>query len=460
MFGLDIDTLRNIRSCFSGLPNIEKVTLYGSRARGNYKTGSDIDITLLGKDLRLDNSVYPLQDLLEELYLPYKFDISIFKDLESDDIIEHILRVGKIFYQKERSLPQGWEEKRLDEVCDIKPTKNEARLRLKATDKVSFLPMKDLGIGIKNAAPKQERILSEVEGSYTYFAEGDILLAKITPCFENGKLGIAQNLVNGIGFGSSEYIIFRSNNKLFNEYLFYFFSQEVFRLKGAKRMTGTAGQKRVSKNFIEAIPIPLPPLSEQKRIVAKLDKLFAAIDKARANAEKNLSNAKELFQSYLDGIFASPGKDWEEKRLGEVCEKVAKIKREKMSKTDEFKYVDIGGIDNTTNRIISHKIYSWEEAPSRAQQIIKQGDILFSTVRTYLKNTAQVKNKIYDNEICSSGFTVIRSKRDILNPDYIFYFSISEYFIQHLNKLQTGASYPAIRDKDVFTQTIPPPPSL
>ena len=109
---------------------------------------------------------------------------------------------------------EGWLEKTLIEVCEIKPPKNEAKKILKNSDFVSFAPMEDLGINQKYLNPKKQRTLEDVAGSYTYFAEGDVLLAKITPCFENGKLGIAKNLTNGIGFGSSEYIIFFQENGL------------------------------------------------------------------------------------------------------------------------------------------------------------------------------------------------------------------------------------------------------
>ena len=82
MFGLDTDTLRNIESCLAKLPQIEKVLLYGSRAKGNYKNGSDIDLTLIGKNLSSSNSIYPLKEELEKLYLPYTFDISILSKLD------------------------------------------------------------------------------------------------------------------------------------------------------------------------------------------------------------------------------------------------------------------------------------------------------------------------------------------------------------------------------------------
>ncbi len=220
--------------------------------------------------------------------------------------------------KREAQLPEGWEVKKLGEVCTIKPPKKEAKLKVRDDEFVSFLPMKDLGVLEKEINPVKERLFKEVSGNYTYFANRDVLLAKITPCFENGKLGIARNLTNGIGFGSSEYIVFRGKGQIAEEYLFYFLSQEQFREEGKDRMTGAVGHKRVSKEFIENYKIPLPPLSEQKRIVSILDRAFAAIDQAIANAGKNLQNAGELFESYLQGVFEEG--DWEWKTLNEIAE--------------------------------------------------------------------------------------------------------------------------------------------
>lgn len=171
----------------------------------------------------------------------------------------------------------GWEIKTLAEACQIKPPKAEARRALAGTDMVSFVPMENLGIDRKGFVAAQDKALDEVSGSYTYFADGDVLLAKITPCFENGKLGIAANLTNGIGFGSSEYIVFRPDKSLEKEWLYYFLSQESFKNANAERMSGAVGHKRVSKEFIESYPIPVPPLPEQQRIVGILDEAFEGI---------------------------------------------------------------------------------------------------------------------------------------------------------------------------------------
>jgi type I restriction enzyme S subunit len=205
------------------------------------------------------------------------------------------------------------------EVCTVKPPKKEAKERLKESDSVSFIPMKDLGVCRKDILGSQSKTLDKVYSGYTYFADNDVLLAKITPCFENGKLGIAKKLVNGIGFGSSEYIVLRANKSLYPKYLFYYLSQESIRVAGRKVMSGAVGHKRVPNDFIETRKIFFPPLPEQKRIVEMLDDAFLAIDKAIENTEKNLKNARDLFDSYLNKVFSDKGEGWKERKLKELC---------------------------------------------------------------------------------------------------------------------------------------------
>jgi type I restriction enzyme S subunit len=212
----------------------------------------------------------------------------------------------------------GWQTKTLAEICKIRPPKAEARRSLAETDLVSFVPMEDLGIEQKILVPTQTKPLSDVAGCYTYFADGDVLLAKITPCFENGKLGIAADLTNGIGFGSSEFIVFRTDKSVNKEWLYYFLSNDAFRVEGAERMSGAVGHKRVAKEFIEAYPIPVPPLPEQQRIVGILDEAFDGIATVKANAEKNRQNARALFESYLQSIFIQRGKGWVDTTLEKV----------------------------------------------------------------------------------------------------------------------------------------------
>ncbi len=198
----------------------------------------------------------------------------------------------------------GWEEKKLIDICVFKPQKKEARDKLRETDNVTFLPMQDLGILNKTIVGVKEKKMKVVISSYTYFANEDVLLAKITPCFENGKIGIARNLKNGIGFGSSEFIVLRSLGNVISDYLYYFLSRNQFREEGKKLMSGAVGHKRVSKEWIENYSIPFPNSTKTQQIfVQKLDALSDETIKLESIYLQKLKDLEELKKSILQKAF-------------------------------------------------------------------------------------------------------------------------------------------------------------
>lgn len=199
---------------------------------------------------------------------------------------------------------KDWEVKTLGEVCMISPSKSEVRRKLSDNDLVSFVPMHDMQEFSKDLILRQEKKLIDVMKSYTYFSDGDVLLAKITPCFENGKMAIASGLKNGCGFGSSEYVVLRPSTYLDKNFLFYFINTDIFRSTGKKLMNGAAGHKRVPNTYIENCPIPIPPISEQRRIAKALDEKFAEIERLKKIAQEQLASSNELFDSRLSEVFA------------------------------------------------------------------------------------------------------------------------------------------------------------
>jgi type I restriction enzyme S subunit len=165
--------------------------------------------------------------------------------------------------------------------------------------------MEDLGVLNKEIVGVKERQLKDVAGSYTYFANNDVLLAKITPCFENGKIGIARNLTNGVGFGSSEYIVFRTFGNIEPEYLYYFLSRNQIREEGKKFMSGAVGHKRVSKEWIENYLISFPTsLEVQQIIVQKLDTLSTETKKLEAIYQQKINDLEEMKKSILQKAFS------------------------------------------------------------------------------------------------------------------------------------------------------------
>lgn len=279
-------------------------------------------------------------------------------------------------------MTSGWQSKAIVDVCEIKPSKREAKQKLNDDDTVSFAPMEDLGIDRKFLEPKATRKLGQVAGSYTYFADGDVLLAKITPCFENGKLGIASGLVNGVGFGSSEYIVLRPRSILNSEYLYYFLSQDRFRAEGIKTMSGAVGHKRISKEFVERCQIPLPPLPEQERIVELLDEAFAGLATAIANANQNLRNTRELFVSFLNSIFEQKGEDWRQTRIEDVCLSIVDCPNRtapKLNSPSPFKMIRTTNVRN--GRVNLDNVNYVSEATYQRwtrRQVPQRGDVLLT----------------------------------------------------------------------------------
>ena len=200
---------------------------------------------------------------------------------------------------------------KLKDIAEINPRKSE--IDKEAVDEVSFVAMADVSED-GFISEHETRSLSEVYSGYTYFKKGDVLLAKITPCFENGKAAIADNIPNEIGFGSSEFHVFRTNGKVLPKYLFYALWNEPFREYGSKKMTGSAGQKRVPTNFLKNYEIPLPSLSEQKTIVAKLDRAQRLIDIDR----EMLAKYDELIQSVFFEMFGDPRSNSKKIKTGKL----------------------------------------------------------------------------------------------------------------------------------------------
>ena len=209
-------------------------------------------------------------------------------------------------YKPKIEIDPEWKMVELGEACEMNPKKSELT-SLSGTLEVSFVPMADMNENQIDFKPVQIKPLGEVIKGYTYFKEDDVLLAKVTPCFENGKAGIAKGLVNGIGFGSSEYYVFRPNEKILSTWIYLNVITENFRINGKLNMTGTGGLQRVPKDFIAKTLIPLPPIDIQRQIVTQIEK---EIDLVNANKE-------------LIGIFEQKIKDRIAKVWGETTESAA-----------------------------------------------------------------------------------------------------------------------------------------
>lgn len=200
-----------------------------------------------------------------------------------------------------RSLPSGWVWTQLGTIAEISPS-NVAGDDAEA----SFVPMAMVSTSISGEHEAEIRRWGEIKKGFTHFADGDLGLAKITPCFENGKAAIFQNLRNGIGAGTTELHIARPwSDDVNRRYILLTMKTGSFLANGEKQMTGTAGQKRVTRAYFEATPLPFPPLAEQRRIVAKVDELMGLCDALERESADALAAHQTLVETVLAALVNS-----------------------------------------------------------------------------------------------------------------------------------------------------------
>lgn len=189
------------------------------------------------------------------------------------------------------SIPTHWRTKPLRFACRLNATKGEVS-HLPPDTEVSFVPMEAVG-EFGGMDVSQTKPIESVLQGYTYFRDGDVVVAKITPCFENGKGSIAEGLTNGLGFGTTELHTLRSGRDFERRFLFYLTMSHEFRHQGAGHMYGAGGQKRVPESFLRDFVAPLPPLPEQQAIAGWLDERTRRIDELVAAKRRLIDRLAE-----------------------------------------------------------------------------------------------------------------------------------------------------------------------
>lgn len=176
-------------------------------------------------------------------------------------------------------IPENWCWTYLDKIYCVNP-KNDAEDDVDA----AFIPMEKISAGMQNDYTFEIQPWKKAKKGHTQFADGDVAFAKISPCFENRKSLIAENLPNGIGGGTTELIVLRQS-KILSKYTFWLISDENFIQGGKNTYSGTVGQQRISMDYVRNYRVPLPPLAEQQRIVDRIESIFAKLDEAKEKAQ-------------------------------------------------------------------------------------------------------------------------------------------------------------------------------
>lgn len=247
---------------------------------------------------------------------------------------------------------------------------------------------------------------------------------------------------------ASDCTTIKSNDeeKALTKYIFYILKS---RQEDLYKLQRGAGQPHVYPNDLANIQIPLPPLPFQQELVARLDKQQAIIEQCNA-MEKAILEA-----GIDDSIFEG---DWEWVELPDVVEINPESMNPENEPEKEFIYIDISSVDNKTFTITDYKFISGKNAPRRARRVVKIGDVLISTVRPNLKSFCIIDDERFNNQICSTGFAVLRSKNEVILPRFLFFYVLSDIFVSELTKLMEKSQYPSITQTDLSYIKVPLPP--
>lgn len=406
--------------------------------------------------------------------------------------------------EKPFDIPESWIWVRIAAVTTLNP-KNE----LADEKEAGFVPMPCVSDGYRNEHTYEVRKWGEIKKGFTHFADGDIGVAKITPCFQNRKSVIFKNLPGGVGAGTTELSIVRvPTTLLLREYLLWFFKSEYFIANGKKSFTGTAGQQRIHKDYLSSCALPLPPLAEQKRIVAKIEELLPLVDcyEQAWNRLEDLNKRfpgdlqKSLLQLAIQGklVEQRPEEGTGEELYQQIQhEKQALIKAGKLKKEkslpevaedeipfdipESWKWVRWGDLSESiqygfnapaqeSGRIRMVRIsdiqdgsVQWNTVPyceidekEIGTYLLKQNDILFARTGGTVGKSYLVRE--VPEEAIYAGYLIRTRYSSLLCPEYMKHFMGSQLYWNQLRNGTIATAQPNCNGKTLSKMILPLPP--
>ena len=352
-------------------------------------------------------------------------------------------------------LPERWEWHALGDVCEINPRKPSVERDEDAP--TSFVPMAALDEERGAITDMQVKPYNEVNRGYTYFEENDVLFAKITPCMDNGKSAIARGLIDGIGFGSTEFHRIRPGGQLIPEWVHLFVRQQSFRDEAASRFRGSVGQQRVPKEFLQSHLIPVPPtMATQRRIVARIEELFAHIEEARRLSGIAGGETERLMEAVTVNVFPDPEKPlpsgWQVSKIADISQKP------QYGYTESAREEPIGPRFLRITDIQEGEV-NWETVPfcpCTEQELekyrLKRGDIVFARSGATTGKTFLVRDC---PEAIFASYLIRLQIREGVLPEYVYAFFQSPYYWQQIQP--RGAAQPNVNATILSELTVPIP---
>lgn len=351
------------------------------------------------------------------------------------------------------SLQSGWQKVQLREVCEINPSRPSGFQR-HADAITTFIPMAALDGDIGAIVSTEQRPYAEVAKGYTFFVEGDVLFAKITPCMQNKKSAVARGLIDGIGFGTTEFHVLRPKTDVLAEWIYYQVRESRFLSLAEANFTGAVGQQRVPASFIEQYSIPLPPLSEQRAIVRHLERDMAKVEQLRAAAERQREAITALSGACLREIFESEeAKGWEHVLLGDILRLRKEVIHPHNNPSGSATFVGLEHIESHTGRRIGSVNVEMSQLTGRKPQFFHK-DIVYGYLRPYL-------NKVWvadSDGLCSVDQYVYSVAPERADTQYVAAFMRSPLYLERAPISTTPGQLPRIRIEEVAAVTIALPP--
>jgi len=396
---------------------------------------------------------FSAQKLFEQLKSTKEKLITEKKIMDKKD--KHIYPISDIPF----SIPENWEWCYLSDISIIQEGPG-IRKHQYENEGVQFLTVTNILEGAVDLEKSKKYISNdEYDNKYSHFTinKGDI----VTAC-------------SGASWGKSA--IFNTNDKLIlntstlrlrfyndlgnNKYLYYLTKTTYFKKNLSSHSTGQ--QPNYGYSHYSKIPIPLPSIEEQKRIVSLLDRSFEVIDKAKANAEQNLKNAKELFESYLNNIFENKGKDWEERQLGEVCSLITDGKHGNCENEVNSGYFFLSAKDIRDNTLLfnnGRQITEKDFLETHQRTDLKPGDIcMINTGATIGRISFAPDDSRTFRTTFQKSVAVIKPIRSLINNHYCRYLLVSD--VKKLVKISSGTAVPNLLLGDLKRHKINIPKSL
>lgn len=355
---------------------------------------------------------------------------------------------------------------------------------------VSFVPMPN--VQEKNNAVEYELVpYSTVKKGFTVFQKGDLIWAKITPCMQNGKSCIVDEMPTEVGFGSTEFHVIRKRTEeVYMPFIWAVFSNENV-LKAAQAVfSGSAGQQRVSSTFLGEFPAVIPKYNTQVILVSVLEEKLLLMNKKLCQAEELFMGMSKYihsaigFEEISDNkpmVFAAKQADVLETRidteyhnpfythrveeikkvnydtLGNIVEFSTESWNQKDNFDNTFPYIEISGVKLKENSYETTDVLV-TDAPSRAKMIVRKGDIIVSTTRPHRGAVATIYCADDDIQIASTGFCVLRDlKRNDVLKEYLQWILLDDYVLLQMLQRSSGGNYPAITSEEMKKITIPIP---